>query len=295
MDFYIIIHTILTLMMEVIITTALILSLEIRSKALFFAIRITEIAITKPLMMLGMIGTAGRIALVIPFDLCLPILMSSGGFRMRVTRTVVLYLGVIFTELVGTSIYGVITGGAESPTAIGPDNFANQVLIYLILLFVAIGINGLIITAFRRFDGLDTSSSLPTVGLLLSTFLPHMIIYGRFLSYSGNDPRQYVFVVAYCWLVFIGSCVILAIAGREAASRREAAEAALVARKTKHTLDEVKALAIRAEGMNSLRHALANDVRTVHRLAGMGDIEEADRHLMNLQEKARVLNGRRNG
>ena len=97
-------------------------------------------------------------------------------------------------------------------------------------------------------------------------------------------------VLASCWLGLIGCSVILAIVRREAASQREAAETALAARRIKHTLDEVKSLALRAKGMSSLRHALANDIRAVRRLAEAGSVAEANQRLLRLQEQAHILN-----
>ena len=94
-----------------------------------------------------------------------------------------------------------------------------------------------------------------------------------------------------CWLALGGTFFVLAIARREAASQREAADAALSARKTRHTVAQVQAMAWRARGLETLRHSLASDVHEVPRLAASDQADVAARELSGLVEQAHVLNG----
>ena len=166
---------------------------------------------------------------------------------------------------------------------------SSVVTIYLLLIISSVIIYETTLAVFERIDGSYLSFVLPSAISFVESVACMPLAYYKVIDMEDGCMTQ-TLVLASCWLGLIGCAVILAIVRREAASQREAAETALAARRIKHTRDEVESLALRAKGMSSLRHALANDIRAVRRLAEAGSVAEANQRLLRLQEQAHILN-----
>ena len=290
----ILIRTALTGCMSVLYFLAAVRVLGMRSDKLFFfseaicfAIN-TYIYITEPeMIILPMVG-------LLTAHLFLPIVMSIDPLRVRITRITLLYSVVLSTEMLGNSIYSILNHGVMVPGTINTDNAISVITVYLILIFTVGFLLEAAVSVFRRLDGTsDLSFEMPTAVLFLVSVLMTTSSYIRMMyPKTGLGPTAFASLI-YCWITLLAICLIFWTARREAETQRELAEHAIAARRVRHTRREVEGMAWRAEGMSSLRHDLANQVRDIARLAEEGETVEAGRRLSKICEVTRVLSGAR--
>ena len=265
--------------------------LNMRSKSAYHIIKSAEYVLVMLLKDLGMLPAPARVVINILFNLVLPATLSLDGFPRRILRPLLLELDMFLTELLGTAIYIMaFDQSGNGVQVIGEESIPSMVAVYLMLTLISAALFELTISACNRAD--QSSESFfgpPTIALLAGAFVLFIVNYARAMSGS----RIQTLGLICCWLALGGAFFVLAIARREAASQREVADAALAARKAKHTVAQVRAMAWRARGLEALRHSLASDVREVPRLAAAGQADVAARELSGLVEQAHVLNGRK--
>ena len=293
--YYEIVYILFPGILEAMMAMTLARVLTMRSNAALYAIYAIDFVVNAVLREVGFSPLIRTVVLVLFVRLGIPVLMSTSSLRERLARTTIVELGQFLAEAIGMTVYAFLSGGDTQPSGIGPDNVGDVVFVYLILIVTTAIVYGTMVAVFARIDGRgDSPTGQPSALMLLGSIVSILLVFYKTLDNEAESSPQTLLLVLYCWLALIGSAVVIAVARREAASQREAAEAALTARRVRHTRGEVEALARRAEGMGSLRHALANDARAVRRLAGAGDVAGADRRLLELQGQARVLIGGRN-
>ena len=192
-------------------------------------------------------------------------------------------LAMFLSELFGTAIYiAVFDQAGQGMQAIGHESISSMVAVYLMLTIIAAVLFEMTIAAFNHgAEHNESFFSMPSAMLAMGAFLVFMTNYMRFLG----SPRIQTFSLGCAWLMLIGACLTFVVARRDAASQREAADAALAARKARHTVAQVRAMAWRARGLEALRHSLASDVREVPRLAAAGQADNAARELSGLVEQ----------
>ena len=263
--------------------------LNMRSKAAYHIIKLAEQIIVTVLNDLNLLSTAARITTLVLFNILLPIALAQGSLAKRISRTLALLLAMFLMELFGSAIYiAVFDQAGQGMQAIGHESIPSMAAVYLILTIISVPLYEMTVAVFNRgTKHNETYFRMPTIMLALCAFLVFIFNYIRFLV----SPRIQTFGLGCAWLMLIGACLIFVVARRDAASQREAADAALAARKAKHTVAQVQAMAWRAKGLDALRHALASDVREVPRLAAAGQADDATRKLSGLAEQAHCLHG----
>ena len=263
--------------------------LNMRSKAAYHTIKTIEFLVVTVLNDLNLLPTAARTGTLVLFNILLPIALAQGSLAKRISRTLALLLAMFLSELFGTAIYiAVFDQAGQGMQAIGHESISSMVAVYLMLTIIAAVLFEMTIAAFNHgAEHNESFFSMPSAMLAMGAFLVFMTNYMRFLG----SPRIQTFSLGCAWLMLIGACLTFVVARRDAASQREAADAALAARKAKHTVAQVQAMAWRAKGLDALRHALASDVREVPRLAAAGQADDATRKLSGLAEQAHILNG----
>ena len=267
--------------------------LDMRSNRLFFTWEAVCFAFDAYLYVFetekNMLHTIGSVTAY----LLLPAIMSTNPMRTRIPRITLLYSVVMLTELLGTSIYSILNHGVTAPEPLTEDNAFSSITVYLILIFTVGIILEAVVSAFRRLDGArDLSFEMPTAALLLVSALMTTSSYMRLMyPKTGLGPTAFASLI-YCWVSLLAIYLIFWTARREAKAQREMAEHAIAARRVKHTRREVEGMAWRAEGMSSLRHDLANQVRDIAKLAEGGETDEASRRLSKLSVQVQVISGK---
>ncbi|MBQ6523943.1 MAG: hypothetical protein IJI12_04700 [Atopobiaceae bacterium] len=286
-------HTLIRLLLsiipEVLYQVAVTRLLNMRSKAAYHTIKTTEHLVVMTLNDLNMLPASARFGTLVLFNILLPIVLSQGHLAQRILRALALLLVTFLMELFGSAIYiAVFDQAGQGMQAIGHESIPSMAAVYLILTIISVPLYEMTVAVFNRgTKHNETYFRMPTIMLALCAFLVFIFNYIRFLG----SPRIQTFSLGCAWLMLIGACLIFVVARRDAASQREAADAALAARKAKHTVDQVQAMAWRARGLEALRHSLASDVREVPRLAASGQVDDATRKLSGLAEQAHILNG----
>ena len=286
-------HTLLRLLMggilEALYQITITRLLPMRHRAAYHTIKTLDYLIVMTLKDLGLLPTPARVGAVILFDLVLPVLLSYGSAPQRILRALLVELDVFLTELLGAAVYiTVFDHSVKNMSTIGQESIPSMATVYLILTLTAAFLFELTVETCNRSSESDESFfSMPTILLILSAFIVFAVDYARFLE----DSRLQFPNLICAWLALGSVYLVFLIARRDAASQREAADSALAARKARHTVMEVQAMTWRAKGLAALRHALANDVREIPRLAGSGQVDQAARELSGLLEQARILNG----
>ena len=223
------------------------------------------------------------------FEFVLPYALSVGSPLHRAIRVFLINFVAFIVDLSGSAVYLTLLGGSSfNPQAIGQENIAATAAVYLMLAFISAAFFEVLVAVCNRADKSGESFlSVPNVMLSLGATVVFVTNYGRFLESGAVRLSDIV-----CSALSLGGIyLIFVVARRDAASQREAADAALAARKARHTVAQVRAMAWRARGLEALRHSLASDVREVPRLAAAGQADDAARELSGLVEQAHVLNG----
>ena len=263
--------------------------LTMRSRFAYHAIKTADFFITMSLRNLDMFPTPAMIGAIVLFDFALPVMLSSGSYSRRILRATFVEFDSVIGDLLGTTLFVTVFGGSTADLQqLGQGMTPKAATVYLLVALISALLFELTIAVCNHSDKTnDQISSLPTILLIPSAVVLFIVTYVRFVGDGMRHIPSYV----CAWISLGGVYLIVYIARREAASQREAADAALAARKARHALAEVQAMSWRARGLAALRHALTNDVREIPRLAGSGQTDEAARELSGLLEQARILNG----
>ena len=263
--------------------------LTMRSRLAYHAIKTADFFITMSLRSLNLFPTAAMIGAIALFDLALPVVLSLGSYTQRILRATFIEFDYVMSDLLGTALFVTVFGGSYTDLQeIGQGITLKTAAVYLLVALISALLFELTIAICQHSDKAnDQISSLPTILLISGAVVLFTVTYVKFVG----DGMHYIPSYVCAWISLGGIYLIVNIARREAASQREAADAALAARKARHTVMEVQAISWRAKGLAALRHALANDVREIPQLAGSGQADEAARELSDLLEQARILNG----
>ena len=223
------------------------------------------------------------------FEFVLPYALSVGSPLHRAVRVFLINFVTFVVDLTGITLYLTLIGNPSfDPQAIGQENITVLAAVYLMLAFISAAFFEVLVAVCNRADKTGESFfNVPNVMLSLGATVVFAANYGRFLGSGAVRLSD----IACSALSLGGIYLIFVVAWRDAASQREAADAALAARKAKHTVAQVRAMAWRARGLEALRHSLASDVRKVPRLAAAGQADVAARELSGLVEQAHILNG----
>ena len=239
----------------------------------------------------GLLPGPMRIGAVLLFDICLPVACSRGKLSQRILRVFLVCICMITAELIGTAVFIAINGEGYMDSQVidrAMESSTTMTAVYLVMTLVLAVLTELLVSICNALSKTDESFfGLSSVILVLGAFI---ILISDYVRLQSSD-RVSVSSLVGLWLSLCGVYLVFYVARREAASQREAADAALAARKAKHTVAEVRAMAWRARGLEALRHALASDVREVPRLAASGQADNAARELSGLVEQAHILNG----
>lgn len=268
--------------------------LTFRSKRLFVALYVLQLAIGVAIRELGVPLGIRATAAVLLIYFFLPILMSVDGWRISFVRTLLVNTIIILNELFASTLYTIITQEQMVPTDVGPDTIWSVVLVYAIIIATVLPLFQILVSVCNRIDKTDDMSfQAPIIVLLLTSFLQVGINYVR-LNQERSSLAYSVTSLAYCWTTALIAFVILAVALREYRAHKELAQHAITARQVKHERVEIEAVALKAELLYKLRHSLANQMRVIANLAEAGHVDEADMRLAELQKQARTLTGSTN-
>ena len=239
----------------------------------------------------GLLPGPIRIAAILLSDICLPVACSKGRLSQRILRVTLTCACIMAAELIGTAAFIAIDGeGYMDPQVIdrAMESPTSRAAVYLVMTLVLAVLTELLVSTCNALSKTDESFfGLPSVILVMGAGIILISDYARLLS----NTKVSVSSLFASWLSLCGVYLVFYVARREAASQREAADAALAARKAKYTVAQVRAMAWRARGLEALRHSLASDVREVPRLAAAGQADDAARELSGLVQQAHVLNG----
>ena len=262
--------------------------LTMRSRFAYHAIKTADFFITMSLRNLDMFPTAAMVGAIVLFDFALPVMLSLGSYSRRILRATFVEFDSVIGDLLGTTLFVTVFGGSTTDLQqLGQGITPKAAIVYLLVALISALLFELTVAICNHIDKAnDQISSLPTILLLPSAVVLFIVTYVRFVGDGMRHIPSYV----CSWISLVGIYLIVNIARREAASQREAADAALAARKARHTVEEVQAMTWRTKGLAALRHALANDVREIPQLAESGQTDEATRELSDLLEQARILN-----
>ena len=266
--------------------------LTFRSKRLFVILYIVQaladVAIRELKIPLGV-----HVSLAVPLiDFCLPILLSTDGLRTSFVRTLFVNVGILFAELMSASFYALLSGGKMVPTGSDPNALWQIVLVYTVVFSIAVPVSHALIDICNR-TGSDGHLRLqvPLIALLASSYLQVAANYVRF-TIARDMAISFMYSVtslAFCWTTALIVFLIFTYAVQESRARRELAQHAIAARQAKHERAEIEAMARKAWSLYRLRHALANQMRTIGAMANTGKAEEADAILSELQGLAHGL------
>ena len=266
--------------------------LTMRSNAVFYTVRAVDVIGSSVLREMGLNVAAFFPPLFYLLDIGIPIALSIGNLSERAAKTVFVSVDRLIIELLGAAVYALLNRGSIAPDHIDASNVTSVVFVYLLITVAFSVLIEITVAVCARIDGSpDASLGTPAVLLILGATFPPIISNARLFMVATSDTAAIVAKFVFVLLSLTGAYLILVVTRREATSQREAADAALAARKAKHTLSEVEGLSWRAEGMYALRHALAGEARAVGRLAAAGEADEAARRLDDLRAQAHVLTG----
>lgn len=286
---YIMIRVALSAWMEIIYIRIVARMLTMHSKAAFYAIECLLFAVDSSLYSLQM-PVMLRMSFGIVSFLVVPIVMSAGRLTTRIARVLLLYFAVMLSELLGGTMYAFLSKGNAVPDVVNAQNLTSVVSVYLILILTETLLFEMSAAICDRIDAADGQPFEAHVALLvLVSLLFFTLSYARLSQIGANTLRATLASVAYCWLSLLVTSLIILSWKHEAESRRKMTERALSLRKVKHTRSEVASMARRACGMLSLRHALANQIRSIRTLAEAGNTDGAAQRIRDLKTQAQVL------
>ena len=291
---YVAIQVLLTACIEIVYLRAVIRIMRLRSNRIYLAVMFADFLISIALKILDILPVLNSMLGLISFFV-VPVLLSVGNLRTRIVQATLLYLLLALTDLLGGVIYASLGSSTVVLDHVGPDNISLVITTYLVITCINILTFGAIIVLAERAndDGQPYLESPATVLLPAGVALYHAYI-TRAIDIGDPDvPLMSILpLLACCWISLLTIYLVLWAARREAEAQREMAEHTIAARRVRHTRHEVEGMAWRAEGMSSLRHELANQLRDIAKFAEAGEAAEAGRRLAKLSEQAQVISGR---
>ena len=290
---YVAIQVLLSACIEIVYLRAVVRTMHLRSNRIYLAIMFADFLIGTTLKELDILHTLNSIIGFTAYFV-VPVFLSSDKMITRIMQASSLYLVLLITDLFGGAFFTLIGGGTVIPDYIGADNISLVVTTYLVIFSLNVLIFGALIARSEHASKEDQPSlEYPAVILIPASMAIYHISLSRSvdITNSGPLPRNLLPLVISNCISLLAIYLILWVARREAETQRELAEHTIAARRVRHTRREVEGMAWRAEGMSSLRHDLANQVRDIARLAEEGDAAEASRRLSKLSGQARVLSG----
>ena len=167
-----------------------------------------------------------------------------------------------------------------------------MMLVYTVVFSIAVPVSHALIDICNRTgsDG-DLRLQVPLIALLASSYLQVAANYVRF-TIARDMAISFMYSVtslAFCWTTALIVFLIFTSALRESHARKELAQRAIASRQAKHERAEIEAMALKARSLYRLRHALANQMRTIGGMATADKTKEADALLSELQELAHEL------
>lgn len=265
--------------------------LTLRSKPLFCVLYLMQILFDFGLRWVGVAPNV-RLILEVPlFWFAMPILMSTDRLSVVLTRILLMNFVMVFTEVLGSSIFVALSHGQAVPDVVGPDTIAAVVTVYVIIISVAAPLLQLLVAFCNRIDNVgDLRLQLPIIALMGISYAQFELSYSRLWLIKQSNVYA-VTSLAFCWLTLLLSYLIFTVAMSESRARQELAQRAIAARQAKHERGEIEAMALKARSLYRLRHALANQMRTIGSMATAGKTKEADALLSELQGLAHELAG----
>ncbi len=265
--------------------------LTLRSKPLFCVLYLMQILFDFGLRWVGVAPNV-RLILEVPlFWFAMPILMSTDRLSVVLTRILLMNFVMVFTEVLGSSIFVALSHGQAVPDVVGPDTIAAVVTVYAIIFSVAAPLLQLLVAFCNRIDNVgDLRLQLPIIALMGISYAQFELSYSRLWLIKQSNVYA-VTSLAFCWLTLLLSYLIFTVAMSESRARQELAQRAIAARQAKHERGEIEAMALKARSLYRLRHALANQMRTIGSMATAGKTKEADALLSELQGLAHELAG----
>ena len=290
---YVAIQVLLSACIEIVYLRAVVRTMHLRSNRIYLAIMFADFLIGTTLKELDILHTLNSIIGFTAYFV-VPVFLSSDKMITRIMQASSLYFVLLITDLFGGAFFTLIGGGTVIPDYLGADNISLVVTTYLVIFSLNVLIFGALIARSEHASKEDQPPlEYPAVILIPASMALYHISLSRSvdITNSGLLPGNLLPLVASCCISLLTIYLILWTARRESETQRELAEHAIAARRVRHTRREVEGMTWRAEGMSSLRHDLANQVRDIARLAEAGETAEAGRRLSKLSGQARVLSG----
>ena len=220
----------------------------------------------------------------------LPVAMSRGPIRTRVTRTLLLSAVTMCTEFAAAGTYGLLTGSTPHPSVSDEYQLIPFFMSYMVaILFNALATEGVIALCRRENADMDPSLRFPMFALILGTHFAGGAMSIR--MYLSHTYRSSVLIGVFVTdlLTLAVALVALDLTQRELLASQRAADQAALIRQSRHLKSEVLNIASSSVATRRLRHDLANQVDVIDELLEEGRMGAAEQYLSELQRRAQAL------
>lgn len=282
-------HAAFSLLLEFIVRRATYKVLDMKSipayLALCFACWCTAYA-----MQISDFSHSLRAFIMGPFtNFLLPFIMSRGPAGLRITRIAFINVTVLLTEIAGSVLYYAMTGRAFPSSLLDLDSMT-ILIIYTVLTILTTVTCEACITFFRHTDSRwDNAFEPAALTMMVGTFSFFCLLIVRY-DLVGVSSFMVPLVTVFCvFFAVVGSYAMLVVARHDAQAKRDIALQTAKKRQLKHLMKEVANVTTRSVRIRHLRHDLANQIGVVRALASQGHVDEADRYLAALQERAHSI------
>lgn len=291
MWYYLVIYALMVLI-ELITIRATCAILQLRSNKAYAATLLIAIVVVRVLRDFTSIPLP-NLAIAIFFTFLFPIICSVGPLPTRITRSALLSLTGLVSELVGSVIGAVLSHGAMHPEEIAAQSTFLVVLTYAFIIPIDFLAREALINFFGNEQAREESDlSLPAFFLVGASLALVTMVYGRVFATNTISGPLSASMLGFYLLDLVVSFAMLYVARRDAIVRRTIAERTATQRQIKHLRSQVASLTATARSVSFLRHDLANQIEVVRRLAADGKVTDADRYLLTLQHEAAGLTER---
>ena len=264
--------------------------LDMRSNALFAISILTLMGLSLTFRASGL-PEGLRIAIVSPLSaLVLPIALSKGSFRKRISRICLLTAAAPPAEYAATITYTLLSGQTPYPST-GMEALASDyALIYAsCILTSAITYEAVIAFCTRADDRSLLPLNLSVIALSLETYLIFGFVSIRIYDAQSRSPLLAVAAFLCTVLSFVISISTLEVAQWDAKATKEHSSKVAIARQIYHVKREIVVTAHVSSSMRKLRHDLANQIGVVNELIDAGHVDVAEQFLLELQVRIHKL------
>lgn len=105
--------------------------LTFRSQILFCLIYFVQILINFTMRLMNVPNLIRSVIGIPVFQIGMPLIMSSDEFSVKLNRILLVNFGTILAELLGSSIYAVITGGQMIPNSVASSSIPSIAMVYV--------------------------------------------------------------------------------------------------------------------------------------------------------------------